>query len=60
MKKLIRRLKYSEESIYIFSQLGNKRKAVESMRFHEMKIALQVALYIFIAQMVLITLFKFI
>jgi hypothetical protein len=54
MRNIIRKLKYSAESVYIFSELKKRDRAVRAMRFHEMKVAVQVALCIFICQMALL------
>ena len=58
LKDLKRKCKYSEESVYIFSQLNKKQRAREAMRFHEMKIIVQFGLIVFVFQMLLITLFS--
>ena len=54
MKKILRKLKYSQESVYILSELGRKTGAKKAMFFHEMKIAVQVALCIFVCQMAIL------
>ena len=50
LRNLIRKCKFSEESVYIFTELGNKKKAKEAMYFHEGKVALITILYILILQ----------
>jgi len=37
IRNLIRKCKYSEDSVYIFTELGNKQKSKEAMYFHENK-----------------------
>lgn len=54
IKKLIRKCKYSAESVYIFTELKKRNKAEKAMRFHELKIAVQLAVLIFVCQMVLL------
>jgi len=50
----IRKLKYSEEAVYIFSQMGNKKGAKESMELYTLKVALQVGFWIFLCQLILV------
>ena len=54
LRNLQVRCRHSEDTVYIFSELGKRQRAIKAMRFHEMKIAVQVAVCIFIAQMLLL------
>lgn len=56
MKRFIRKCKYSAEAVYIFAQFNKMDKARERMFFHEMKIAVQVALCILLGQGIILTL----
>lgn len=53
IKDLKRKCKYSAESVYIFTELGNKSKAREAMMFHEMKTVIQAGIAIIVCQLVL-------
>jgi hypothetical protein len=54
LKKLKSKLKFSESTVYIFSELHKRKRAKEAMRFHELKIAVQVAVCIFVCQMLIL------
>lgn len=51
IKNIIRKIKYAEERVYIFCELKKKDKAQKAMRFYEMVIAGQVALFILLSQL---------
>lgn len=53
IKDLMRKCKYSAESVYIFTELGNKSKARKAMLFHEMKTAIQAGIIIGACQLAL-------
>jgi hypothetical protein len=54
LKALWRKYKYSEESVYIFSELKNREKAREAMSFHEWKIIIQVAICVLVGQFIML------
>ncbi len=54
LKRLKNKWKFAEETVYIFSELKKRQRAREAMRFYEMKVAIQVALCILLAQGVII------
>ena len=54
IRNLILKWKFAEESVYIFSELHKRNRAIKAMRFYEIKIAIQVAFYILLAQSVII------
>ena len=54
LKKLKSKLKFSENTVYIFSELHKRDRAKQAMKFHELKIVVQVAVCIFVCQMLLI------
>jgi len=53
VRKLLRQMKHSSNSVYLYAEMHNRKKFEEAMEIHRMKIALQVGLCIFIAQTVL-------
>jgi hypothetical protein len=54
LAKLWRQLKYSEETVYVYSELKKKSKAKEAMRLHEAKIIAQVSIAILIGQVIML------
>jgi hypothetical protein len=46
-------MKHSSDSVYLYAEMHNRRKFEEAMEIHRMKIAIQVGLCIFVAQMVI-------
>ena len=54
LKKLKLKCKFSADTVYVFSELKKRDKARKAMRFHEMKIAIQVALLILVCQIAML------
>lgn len=51
LKNLIRKCKYSEESIYIFSELKKKDRAKKAMCFHERKIIIKAIVLVLLVEL---------
>lgn len=57
IKNLVRKCRYSEESVYIFSELKKRERAKEAMYFHENKIIIKtIALVLLVELLVFIIL----
>jgi len=53
VRKFLRQMKHSSDSVYLYAEMHNRKKFEEAMEIHRMKVALQVGLCIFIAQTVI-------
>lgn len=54
LKKMLRQIRYSEETVYVYSEIKNRQKAKEAMKLHEAKIIATVSFCIFLGQVVML------
>lgn len=57
--RLLSKLRFSEQSVYIFCDLKKKERAMEAMKFHEKKIIFQTLLVVGLVQIFFILLISF-
>lgn len=56
MKNLVRKAKYSGETLYLLGEFKRKGSFYKALRFHEMKVAITVGLLIVACQVILLIL----
>lgn len=56
--KLLRKAKYSAETIYLYAGFKQREKFEKALQFHNMKVAITVGLLILVCQLLLVWILK--